>query len=555
MAYKFQLGAAIMSGSLQQEGNFTVRDDEEDRKFLITNNGVLSSSNQAHIVGGVSLGNSLVSSGSMTSKAAITAGTSFIIGAADLDETDMEKLDGITNGTAAANKAVVLDGSKDLSGLNDLNARSVTGSADAAFANVHASTAAYLTSVTGSGALTMGALAGTSLALQSGGITAAGSIAGASTIDASGDLTVGSITNANFTVSGGGAVVASSTISGAAGSFAALGGTSLALQSGGITAAGSIAGASSIDGSGDLTMGTITMTGFSVDADGDVGVKTLDVNSGGITEAGAIAGASSIDGSGDLTMGTITMPGFSVSAVGSGSLNQLTVGPLSASGSVSLAGVADVAAVVSADSFYFLDVTDNLVKSESMADYASSIAGAGIGASSGGLLLAAAADGGLQINADSLQFDLNDLAAASIDVGSDSFAILDATDASSKKESIAALATAMAGTGLTATNGVFSVAAAAGVAARGDASVTLTEAFNYASATMTADRVWSLPASAGMSAGDTVYVKAAVLNGNKIAVTPVGSQTIEGAAVAVSLESDYAAVSLKYVAADTWMIF
>jgi hypothetical protein len=491
MAYKFQLGAAIMSGSLQQEGNFTVRDDEEDRKFLITNNGVLSSSNQAHIVGGVSLGDSLVSSGSMTSKAAITAGTSFIIGAADLDETDMEKLDGITNGTAAANKAVVLDGSKDLSGLNDLNARSVTGSADAAFANVHASTAAYLTSVTGSGALTMGALAG----------------------------------------------------------------TSLALQSGGITAAGSIAGASSIDGSGDLTMGTITMTGFSVDADGDVGVKTLDVNSGGITEAGAIAGASSIDGSGDLTMGTITMPGFSVSAVGSGSLNQLTVGPLSASGSVSLAGVADVAAVVSADSFYFLDVTDNLVKSESMADYASSIAGAGIGASSGGLLLAAAADGGLQINADSLQFDLNDLAAASIDVGSDSFAILDATDASSKKESIADLAAAMAGTGLTATNGVFSVAAAAGVAARGDASVTLTEAFNYASATMTADRVWSLPASAGMSAGDTVYVKAAVLNGNKIAVTPVGSQTIEGAAVAVSLESDYAAVSLKYVAADTWMIF
>ncbi len=37
----------------------------------------------------------------------ITAGTSFIIGSADLNETDMEKLDGITNGTAAANKALV----------------------------------------------------------------------------------------------------------------------------------------------------------------------------------------------------------------------------------------------------------------------------------------------------------------------------------------------------------------------------------------------------------------------------------------------------------------
>ena len=32
----------------------------------------------------------------------------------------------------------------------------------------------------------------------------------------------------------------------------------------------------SIDGSGDLTMGTVTMTGFSVDADGDVVAKSLD---------------------------------------------------------------------------------------------------------------------------------------------------------------------------------------------------------------------------------------------------------------------------------------
>jgi hypothetical protein len=62
----------------------------------------------------------------VTGTGAITAGTSFIIGAADLNEADMEKLDGITNGTAAASKAVVLDASKDISGLNDVSAAGLT---------------------------------------------------------------------------------------------------------------------------------------------------------------------------------------------------------------------------------------------------------------------------------------------------------------------------------------------------------------------------------------------------------------------------------------------
>lgn len=39
----------------------------------------------------------------------VTATGSYIIGGADLNETDLEKLDGITNGTQAANKAVVAD--------------------------------------------------------------------------------------------------------------------------------------------------------------------------------------------------------------------------------------------------------------------------------------------------------------------------------------------------------------------------------------------------------------------------------------------------------------
>ena len=50
----------------------------------------------------------------------VTAEGSFIIGSADLNETDMEKLDGITNGTVAASKAVVVDASKDADGFRNV---------------------------------------------------------------------------------------------------------------------------------------------------------------------------------------------------------------------------------------------------------------------------------------------------------------------------------------------------------------------------------------------------------------------------------------------------
>jgi|9_EtaG_2_1085328.scaffolds.fasta_scaffold00004_70 hypothetical protein len=46
-------------------------------------------------------------------------------------------------------------------------------------------------------------------------------------------------------------------------------------NSAGFAGAGAIAGASSIDGTGDLTMGTITMSGFTVDADGDMTCKSI----------------------------------------------------------------------------------------------------------------------------------------------------------------------------------------------------------------------------------------------------------------------------------------
>ena len=119
--------------------------------------------------------------------------------------------------------------------------------------------------------------------------------------------------------------------------------------------------------------------------------------------------------------------------------------------------VAAEAVTVADDSFMFFD-SDGSVKEESFADYATAIAGAGIGALNGALRLANASNGGLSINTSDINLDLSDLAAASVAVDADSIAIIDADDSSaSKKESIADLMTAVAGDGLAASSGVLAV--------------------------------------------------------------------------------------------------
>ena len=84
-------------------------------------------------------------------------------------------------------------------------------------------------------------------------------------------------------------------------------------------------GLTDVDGSGDLTLGTITMTGFIIDGVGNATTNSLNNSNGGITNTGSIAGATSIDGSGDLTMGTVTMIGFSVDAAGAVDINSGTI--------------------------------------------------------------------------------------------------------------------------------------------------------------------------------------------------------------------------------------
>lgn len=95
---------------------------------------------------------------------------------------------------------------------------------------------------------------------------------------------------------------------------------------------------------------------------------------------------------------------------------------------------------VSADEIAIVDATDGSTKKEAIADVVTAIAGDGLSATSGVLAL-----------------DINELTAVAVDVSADLVAIEDATDSSTKKESIADIMTAVAGDGLSATSGVLAV--------------------------------------------------------------------------------------------------
>jgi hypothetical protein len=105
--------------------------------------------------------------------------------------------------------------------------------------------------------------------------------------------------------------------------------------------------------------------------------------------------------------------------------------------------------------------------------------------------------------------------------------------------------------------GTFYGTMASSVAAIGDADATLAVGVNYGSTTMTGSaRTWTLPASAGLTAGQSVKVKAAsgLTSTRTITIARAGSQTIDGETF-ITLESDYAAVELVYVTTDTWRVF
>ena len=192
--------------------------------------------------------------------------------------------------------------------------------------------------------------------------------------------------------------------------------------------------------------------------------------------------------------------------------------------------------IASGDFLAFVDSTDNGTHKESVDDLATLFAGNGLSAASAVMAV-----------------DLNELAAATVNVANDSIAIID-FDASngSRKESIADFVAGIAGAGLSATSGQLSVQGNA-VASFGDEDAPAAEGFNYGTATLTANRTVTLPAAP--SVGDVIHIKAPPsLGGFNLIIAKAGTHTIDGA-TEVRIESGDGAVSLVYAVANKWKLF
>jgi hypothetical protein len=165
-------------------------------------------------------------------------------------------------------------------------------------------------------------------------------------------------------------------------------------------------------------------------------------------------------------------------------------------------------------------------------------------------------DAAIKIDTNGQLLTLN-AAAAAVTVSADHIMFYDGgATAIPKVESIADLATAMAGAGITATNGVFSTDASSTPSSTADGT-TLSEGFNYFLADLTGSTgaVVLLPATP--TVGDIVYLKAK--GGVSVTSTitlkrTTGAHTIDGDASQI-IESPYGAISLSYVAANDWRIF
>ena len=95
----------------------------------------------------------------------------------------------------------------------------------------------------------------------------------------------------------------------------------------------------------------------------------------------------------------------------------------------------------------------------------------------------------------------------------------------------------------------------AAISTFGDADATLAVGVNVATANTSAARTLTLPASAGLSVGESVKVKVAGVSSGAITISRAGSQTIDGNLTSIILESDNAAIEFVYVANDDFRIF
>jgi len=366
------------------------------------------------------------------------------------------------------------------------------------------------------GSMRVGPVVGT------GSVTAEGLISGSGNLNIQGDAAVGAALNVTGAVSG-------AAIQGTAGTL-----TSLALQTGGITAAGSIAGATTIAASGLANLdGGIEIDSagnkFTVSSAGAVmAVGTLDVT-------GAVNLNSALDVGGALRAdSTISGTLIDGTTIGGTSLN------LQSGGGTDLGALSGISTVT----------MTGLLSSSAKANF---IGNAAFG---GTLSVTGALSGAATVAGATGQFRGSVAETPAVDT--DSLAWFE-TDGTLKKVTFALYANELAGTGITATDGVLSVDTTGGdsvTVALLAVSGTAAAGMNYM-ATISSSVSVKLPA--GPTAGDVVYIKAGA--GVDPTASPVADITIECQGShkvdnegAVVLESPYGSIGLIYVDTNLWRI-
>ena len=219
----------------------------------------------------------------------------------------------------------------------------------------------------------------------------------------------------------------------------------------------SVGTAAVLDSSGDLVAGAF----------GTAAKEAIDDQVNALLTAGSGVSLTYDDAAGTLTVTRDAETGDISSVVAGGGLSGGgTAGDVTVA--LDLSELSAAAVDVANDSISIIDANDsNASKKESIADFVTAIAGTNITATNG--VLSSTADvtgvtagdglsGGGTSGAISVALDLNELTAATVAVGTDSVAIIDANDSNaSRKEAIADIITAVAGDALVASSGVLAV--------------------------------------------------------------------------------------------------
>lgn len=501
MAYKFQLGDAIMSGALAQEGKFEVLSDiDEKLKFQIARNtAAVSGSGTMHMVGAATLGSTLAASGSITAGAGVVA-----------------------NGAISA--ATSIDGTGDLTmGTITMTGMSVDADGDTIVKTLAMPDDGTIGSTTNSDLLTLAAAAVTvksnsdfnvakTAGFQLGGVAVTSTAAELNKLDGAGaDVTAAKLTTLSaltdaeiaFVDGSGTAVVASKVVVADANK--------------------DVRTLRSLTGSADAVFNNFRVG----TAKSPVISHTSSFGAMSISSSVSITSVSHLSSSGPAT--------FRGASVFGAALN--VSGNLQVDGTVINFPNVAAASLDAADFFISRDSASGDLQARTRTNVVSDIAGDGLAASAGVLNL-----------------DLNELTSATVNVADDSMIFIDANGNVTRKDTLADYATAIAGAGITATDGVLSTDAAVVSAAFGDANTTLVEGFNFGNATFTADRTLTLPASP--STNDIVRVKAPANLAGFDCIIQKGAtdQRIDGQE-SVILESNGGALTMQYVGGDQWLIY